>query len=76
MKNCIFVRPKAAEFAFLLSFMSLLSRGPNLKGQPKKQGSMLGKYPAMSDALVKGGSTDPKTSLGQGGVFVLSVQIL
>lgn len=37
---------------------------------------MLGKCPGMSDSLVKGGSPDPETSLGQGGVFVLSVQVM
>lgn len=68
--------PKAAEFALLLSFMSLLSRGPILKGQPERQDSVLGKCPAMSDALVQGESPNPKTSLGQGGVFVFWFKIL
>lgn len=54
----------------------LISRGPNLKGQPEKQGSVLGKCPAMSDSLVKGGSPNPETSPGQGGVFVLLVQVI
>lgn len=57
-------------------FHELVSRGPNLKGQPEKQGSVLGKGPGMSGSLVKGGSPDPETSPGQGGVFVLSVQVL
>lgn len=30
----------------------------------------------MSDSLVKGGGPDPKTSPGQGGVFVLLVHVL
>ena len=57
-------------------FNEFISRGPNLKGQPEKQGSALGKCPAMSYSLVKGGSPDPETSPGQGGVFVLSVQVM
>lgn len=57
-------------------FHEFISRGPNLKGQPEKQGSVLGKCPAMSDSLVKGGSPDPETSPGPGGVFVLSVQVM
>lgn len=37
---------------------------------------MLGKWPALSDSLVKGGSPDPETSPGQGGVFALSVLVI
>lgn len=57
-------------------FHGLASRGPNLKGQPEKQGSTVGKFSAMSDSLAERGSPDPEISPGQGGVFLLSVQVM
>lgn len=37
---------------------------------------MLGKCPAMSDSLAERGSPDPEISPGQGGVFLLSLQVM
>lgn len=65
--------PKAAEFALMISFMSSYPEVLTLKVSQRSK--VLGKGPGMSGSLVKGGSPDPETSPGQGGVFVLSVQL-
>lgn len=71
-----FCEPQGSWICLIAIFHEFISRGPNCKGQPEKQGSVLGKCPAMSNSLVKGGSPDPETSPGQGGEFVLSVQVM
>ena len=71
-----FCEPQGSRICVIAILHGFLSRSPNLKGQPEKQGSVLGKWPAVSGSLVKGGSPDPETSPGQGGVFMLLVQVV
>lgn len=67
---CFFsCEPQSHWISLITVFHGLASRGFNLKGQPGKQHSMLGKCPEK-------GSPDPETPLGMGGVFVFLVQVL